>query len=43
MEQSPSLKAKCSSAVQVYPALYGLGKFMFLFTRTTHLSLSWAC
>jgi len=42
MEQSPSLKVKCSLADQVYPAFYGLGKFMNLFTRTLHLSLSWA-
>jgi len=40
MEQSPSLKANCSSADPVYPAFYGLRMFMTLFTRTSHLSLS---
>ena len=30
MEQSPSLKANCSSADQVYPAFYGLRMFIFL-------------
>jgi hypothetical protein len=42
MEQSPSWVPNGHSASQEFPALYGTGKFINVFTRARHWSLSWA-
>jgi hypothetical protein len=42
MEQRPSWEANSFSASQEIPAFYGTRRFNTTFTRSRHLSLSWA-
>jgi hypothetical protein len=42
MELSPSYEAANYAATQNFPAFYGTGKFITVFTRALHQSLSWA-
>jgi len=42
MEQSPPSEANSHSLVKKFTTFYGTGRFIIVFTRYHHLSLSWA-